>query len=84
MFFEMFQAGGDDLLHTIHFGSQQFFAVVNVPIGLRKSDIHCAGEIVQTLVVDKYADKHGERWHGTRDKGRHQLIRNNHLFDPTR
>jgi|HubBroStandDraft_6_1064221.scaffolds.fasta_scaffold630851_2 hypothetical protein len=84
MFFEVFQSRVDDLLHTVHFRSQQLFAIVNVAVGIRKSDIHGAGKIVQTLVVDKYAGKHGECWHSTRDKGRHQLIRNDHLFDPTR
>ncbi len=79
MFFEVFEACVDDLLHTVHFGSQQLFAVVNVTVGIRESDIDSAGKIVQTLVVDEYTDKHGKRWHSARDKGRHQLIGNNHF-----
>ena len=34
MFFEMFQAGVDDLLHTVHFAAEQFFPIVNMPVSL--------------------------------------------------
>jgi hypothetical protein len=63
MFFEVFQARVDDLLHAIHFGPEQFFDIVNVPIG-----------IVQALIIYQYADQHGNRWESGCGKRRHQLI----------
>jgi hypothetical protein len=34
MFFEVFQACVDDLLHAEHFAAEKFFAIVNVPVSL--------------------------------------------------
>jgi len=91
MFFEVFQARVDDLFHAKHFGPEQVPDIVNMAvcvcktsINLGKANIHCPRKIVQTLIIDQYADQHGHRGEGRCGKRRHQLIGSNHLFDPTR
>jgi hypothetical protein len=63
MFFEVFQARADDLFHPKHFGPQQVPNIVDVTIRVCKSNIDRSSkigpaliEIVQTLIIDQYAD----------------------------
>ena len=87
MFFEMLRACVDDLLHAEHFGTEEVFDIVNVPVSLiytpvriRKPHIDCPCKIVQPLIIHQYADQHGKRGESRCSKRRHQLIRSNHSF----
>jgi hypothetical protein len=79
MFFEMFQPRIDNLLHAEHFAAKDLFDVVDVPVRVRKPDVDGPREIVQALIIDQDADKHGKSGKGGRGKSRYQLIRSNHF-----
>jgi hypothetical protein len=86
MFFEVFQARVDYLLHAEHLRPEQVSDIVNVPVcicktsvNLRETNIDSPGKIVQALIVDQNAHQHGNRGEGSCGKRRHQLIGNYHL-----
>jgi hypothetical protein len=78
MFFEMFQPRIDDLLHAIHFGPEQVPNIVDVTICVCKTNVECARKIIQTLVIEEYADQHGNRGKSGSSNRNHQLFRSNH------
>jgi hypothetical protein len=87
MFFEVFQASIDDLLHPKHFGAEQISDIVDVAICVCKTSINLGEtnidgprKIVQALIIDQYADQHGNRGESGCGKRRHQLIGNSHSF----
>jgi hypothetical protein len=72
-FFDVFQAGVQDLFHAVHLATKDFFDIIHVPIhivdsavGVGKTNVLCPREIreplteiVQALIIDQYADEHG-------------------------
>ncbi len=78
MFFEVLQPRVDNLLHTEHLAAKQVFDIIDMPVCVGKPDVDGAGKIIQTLIANENADKHGESGEGRRGESRHQLIRNDH------
>jgi hypothetical protein len=60
MFFEVFQPGVENLLHTVHFGAEQFALFVESPVDFVETLIDSLFEIAQALVIDEEADQNGQ------------------------
>ena len=87
MFFEVFQARVDDLLHPVHFGPKQVPDIVDVPVSVGKTNVDrpckivpALIKIVQALIIDMDADQRGDCWEGCCGYSRHQLFLRNHSF----
>lgn len=78
MFFQMFQPRVNDLFHSKHLGAKGFFYVIDMTISVREPNVDGAGKIVQPLIIDEDADKHGKCREGRSGESRHQLIRSDH------
>ena len=88
-FFEVFQAGVQNLFDAEHFGAENILGVFDAPVDFGESDINVSVDlaepdfdiprnIVQPLVVDKYAGEHGKRGESGCGKRSHQLVGNGH------
>jgi hypothetical protein len=87
MFFEVLQARVDDLFHPKHFGAEQISDIVDVTICICKTNVDCARkiipaliEIVQALIIEEYADQHGNRGKSGSSNRHRQLFGSNHSF----
>jgi len=90
-FFEMLEAGVENLFHTVHFGAQRFFGGFVSVIGIgeslihvEKTLIHAPFEIGQALVVDQKAHKDREGGQSSSDGCNRQLERGTHFHNSIR
>jgi hypothetical protein len=87
MFFDVFQSRIDYLLHTVHFGPEHVADIVDVAIrvcepnfNVCKTKIYRPREIIQTLIIDQYADQRGNCWESGCGNRQHQLFGSKHSF----
>ena len=84
VFVEMFQACVDAVLRSTRIGPEHVPEIVKVAICICKTRLESPHENVEAKIVYKYADHHRKGRNSGVDEHRNQLIRSNHLFDPTR
>jgi hypothetical protein len=60
VFFEVFQASTDDLLHAEDFCTEKVAGIVDPAFDLDETGFHVAVEVVEPLIVNQDADEHGE------------------------